>query len=188
VPAVTSAADASDGDLELSVRVFDDFGVSEKDLNGATEEAARLLEGVGLRLAWLRCPRGSKATGCHRPLGGGEVMVKLAGAFQLSNRGTAAMGYAFVNPAAPYARLANVFVDLVRAASRQGRMDLPVLMGRAMAHEIGHLLINSNGHAQGGLMRAVWSTAELRRDADSDWRFAENEGLLMRTALIAARQ
>src|SRR5262245_56947694 len=95
VPAVTSAANAGNGDLELSVRVFDDFGLSEKDLDGATREAARLLEGVGLRLTWLLCPRGSKATVCHCPPGVSEVMVKLAGASGPSNRGTMVMGYAF---------------------------------------------------------------------------------------------
>ena len=61
------------------------------------------------------------------------------------------------------------------------------LLGRAIAHEIGHLLLDTNQHASTGLMRATWSRSELRRDKPADWHFLGDEADTMRTAL-ATRQ
>jgi hypothetical protein len=51
-----------------------------------------------------------------------------------------------------------------------------------MAHEIGHVLLNSNTHAEQGLMRADWSRAELRRTDQAAWNFLESEAAIVRAA------
>ena len=55
--------------------------------------------------------------------------------------------------------------------ARTSRTRADVLLGRALAHEIGHLLLGTTPHASTGLMRALWSTATLKRDNADDWLF-----------------
>lgn len=85
----------------------------------------------------------------------------------------------------PY--LATVYADLVTGVARGAGIDARELLGRAIAHEIGHLLLGTNQHASAGLMRAVWSRVELRRDKATDWHFLDSEAGSMRAA-IAVRK
>ena len=50
-------------------------------------------------------------------------------------------------------RRAYVFPDRLTAASRNRQTDAPVVLGRVMAHEIGHLLLPANSHSRLGIMR-----------------------------------
>src|SRR5439155_23282002 len=94
------------------------------------------------------------------------------------------LGFSLVNAAdgsAPY--LATVYADLTADVARRAGVDSRELLGRAMAHEIGHLLLGTNEHAATGLMRAAWSRAELRRDHTPDWQFLPGEVEQMRAAI-----
>jgi hypothetical protein len=51
-------------------------------------------------------------------------------------------------------RRAYVFPDRLTAASRNRQTDAPVVLGRVMAHEIGHLLLPAGSHSRQGIMRA----------------------------------
>ena len=55
----------------------------------------------------------------------------------------------------------------------------------AIAHEIGHLPLNDVHHPDAGLMRAVWSVVELRRNRTTDWLFGRAEAETMRVAVTA---
>jgi hypothetical protein len=94
------------------------------------------------------------------------------------------MGFALVNIAEGVPFLATIYADLVRTVSREAHLDYRLLLGRAIAHEIGHLLLDTNHHAESGLMRAGWSNAELRQDAQRDWVFRSGEIEVIRTAAV----
>ena len=81
------------------------------------------------------------------------------------------MGTALVDPATGTGVLATVYVDRVERLARGSESDLGTLLGRAMAHEIGHLLMGRATHAAHGLMRPRWTRAEIARNARTDWRF-----------------
>ncbi len=59
-------------------------------------------------------------------------------------------------------------------------VDVTDVLSRAVAHEIGHLLLGSREHARRGLMRALWSAADFRRNATLDWLFSPDEARTMR--------
>ena len=62
--------------------------------------------------------------------------------------------------------LATVFSDRIdQAASRVG-VEPGTLLGRVMAHEVGHLLLGSGYHGEAGLMRAEWPDALLARNGE----------------------
>ena len=76
-----------------------------------------------------------------------------------------------------------VHPDRVTVVADAARVDRRVVLGRAIAHEIGHLLLNTSRHADHGLMRAIWSPRELRRNVDADWKFLNQESETMVAAL-----
>jgi hypothetical protein len=54
-------------------------------------------------------------------------------------------------------------------------MDARLLLGYAIAHELGHLLLASNTHNTRGLMRPIWRDDELRSKRSADWNFTPQE-------------
>ena len=58
---------------------------------------------------------------------------------------------------------------------------MAVILGRVTAHEIGHLLLGTNGHAPAGLMRATWN---LRLPHPSEWQFTDDDAARIHVGLL----
>jgi hypothetical protein len=86
------------------------------------------------------------------------------------------LGFAVV--AGEGSKYASVFRDRILAATHGGRYSAGMLMGHAIAHELGHLLLGSSAHTRYGLMAGRWRTNELDR---------AEVGLLQFSAAEAAR-
>jgi hypothetical protein len=186
--ATVSPARAGAGDLgpvrpTLVVRTYDTFGVPGRDLSTAEATAARVFDGIGVRVVWMNCGSAHHhftgvAAPCDEPLTTGEVILRIAGAGAGSGdeKDTASMGFALVSPHAGTAPvLATVFADRVLDVARGAGIDARPLLGLAIGHELGHLLLSTDAHAPIGLMRAHWSQAELRRTRPADWQFLTSD-------------
>lgn len=154
----------------LNVRVYDNADVPKAALRAAMEVAAQALEPAEVQVAWLSCSTSSGGR-CTAPPGRGELIVRLVRSTTQSPEGDDELGTALVDPATGTGVLATVFVDRVERLARATEGDLGTLLGRAMAHEIGHLLMGRASHAVRGLMRPRWTRAEIVRNARADWRF-----------------
>jgi hypothetical protein len=66
-------------------------------------------------------------------------------------------------------------VDRVHQVAAAADVDATLLLGRAIAHELGHLLVATSVHSKFGLMRAVWSKHEVQLDRPRDWEFTKSE-------------
>jgi hypothetical protein len=179
---------------QLTVRVYDMTMVPAADQTAALRAAAGVLVVAGINTAWVICgssaaaEAGGAAEGCERPLGASEVSVRLTRLPATPNaHGMLQLGYSLVNTQAGEGKLATVFVDRVEWLARPAGADSPTILGFAMAHEIGHLLLGTNAHAASGLMRALWSRHELQHARNSDWLFLPAEASRMRTALFARK-
>jgi hypothetical protein len=93
------------------------------------------------------------------------------------------LGFAFVDGDTGGGCLATVFADRVLAMAQGAKVGVAELLGRTLAHEIGHLLLGTNHHAQHGLMRARWSATDLRRAGAAQWQFDREEGEAMRNGI-----
>jgi hypothetical protein len=185
VPAISTAEPA--GRTPLAVRVFDVTGISDGGLRAALSEANAVLARSGLDVSWIRCAgQDVPAAACDRPVTNGELLVRV---FNRPMRDTNAvtMGYALVDPSVRHSLLASVYWNRVLAVANRADIDPMLLLGRVIAHEIGHLLLNTNHHSPAGLMRADWSQTELRLGTPADWRFDEAEARAMRASLMASR-
>jgi hypothetical protein len=81
-----------------------------------------------------------------------------------------------------YGRLAYILEHRVMAVSH-GYSILPaVVLGAAMAHELGHMLL-STGHARAGVMRAEMNQSHLRRIAIGGLGFTPSQALDLQARL-----
>ena len=156
----------------LSVRVYDSAGVAKATLRTALDAAAQTLRPADVEVTWVTCSTSSGGR-CTVPLGRGELIMRLVRSpSQAAVEGDESLGTALVDPATGTGVLATVFVDRVERLARGSGGDFAVLLGRAMAHEVGHLLLGRSAHADAGLMRPRWTRAEITRNATADWRFS----------------
>jgi hypothetical protein len=95
------------------------------------------------------------------------------------------LGFAAVDVDQKAGTLATIYVDRVDTFAYCAGVDKGTLLGRAIAHEIGHLMLGTTTHAEHGLMRATWKSDELHRDMPLDWMFSQAEGDEMRIRLAA---
>jgi hypothetical protein len=161
--------------LYVVVRVYDMHGVPAETVATARATAERILKTAGVTVRWAECP-------CGRPAGPVELMVRLADATPESE--PASLGFSYVDVDRKMGTLATVFPDRVRALADAARVDEGELIGRAMAHEIGHLIIGTRDHASAGLMRGRWTSIELTKNRPVDWEFSRSDGLEFRQALV----
>ena len=185
LPAIPAPA-AADG--PVVVRTYDASGIAEADHAAARYVATAILEEAGLDVVWLACDRataGMTSHPCLSPLGAHELAVRLV---RLSPQGTddhhvVTLGYSLVETEVRVGSLATIYVERVAGLAASATVDLPTLLGRAIAHEIGHLLLGTGTHSGAGVMRAVWSPRMLRRNKTGDWAFTTREAKALRDAV-----
>jgi hypothetical protein len=154
----------------LTVRVYDNADVPKRALRAAFETAAKTLQPGDVDVTWLSCTVSSGGR-CTEPLRRGELLVRLVRSGNGAAVDEESLGTALVDPATGTGVLATVYVDRVERLVRGSGGDLGMLLGRAMAHEIGHLLMGRASHAVRGLMRPRWTRAEVTRNVGADWTF-----------------
>jgi hypothetical protein len=162
----------------------------ELDLGSARRTAAVILDRAGIHVSWRECGLPTDSTHasdeCARPLAGNEVVVRVQRSVADDGRPHAdTLGFAYVDPGTGRGSLATVYADRVRAMAQRAGVDRRELLGRAIAHELGHLLLGTLRHAADGLMRATWSSADLRRNLALHWLFGSREGEAMRSELAS---
>lgn len=186
--------DIAAGVAILIVRVYLGSGLFAPGLAVAEAEARALMHGAGILVSFVMCGTGGEApvdaSRCAGPLAPHEVVLRLQGGPPSPGEGDGepVMGESLIGrgpSGAPV--LATVFPDRVwRLAARSG-VEGGRLLGRAIAHELGHLLLNRPVHSARGIMRPAWSPRELRRDLPSDWVFLPSDAAAMR-ASVARRE
>jgi hypothetical protein len=96
------------------------------------------------------------------------------------------MGHALVVPGSPsvYAR-----VFLARVSQYAEKLHIPVssVLGYAIAHEVGHLMLGTPEHSNFGLMKAVWSRSEANSLAIGRMDFDPYSAKILRNRFLAAR-
>jgi len=156
----------------LPVALAFDAGATPAFEAAVAEEAARVWAPYGIALE--ESPADSP---CHSR----TITLHVAMA-QTPDRGTNphALGSIVFTGGAPEPRI-SLYVataaDLVSAATRSDPSHWPVayhdailsrVLGRALAHEIGHYVLNAQTHSESGLMRAVQPVTELMEVRDTN--------------------
>ena len=185
--AAASADPAVMDDVHVTVRTYDITSLPAETRQAALATATEILRGAGVSVSWMACDAVFVRSGedpCLLPLGRTELSVRFV---RLppppGHHGALPLGYSLVDTRARTGALATMYVDRVAGLAVNCDIDLGTLLGRAVAHEIGHLLLGTKAHTEKGLMQALWSREAIRGSADARWTFTAREARAMRDAL-----
>ena len=165
--------------LQLVVRTYDAVGVAPGDMERARASVGAILTRAGIEPIWRPCP----GPACAETVTPDEVVVRIVKSGPGSRNGS--LGYAMIDKSTDAGTLATIYDDRIHALAAENNLDEGLLLGRAMTHEIGHLLLGTSNHSGFGLMRARWLIAELQRDRLTDWVFTSWERAELRHRLVA---
>ncbi len=172
---------------EVQVSVYDDAIVPPGILAAAEVQVRRIFQHAGVEILWRNCSERAEIVlpaGCH-VVGSNHLVLKILphamgaqvrdrndvlGTATLDEQGVGYYGYAF------YDRIQQM-AEATRLAS--------ALLGHVLAHEIGHLLLQSNSHSISGIMSGRWAGGELRRISEGTMFFMPKESKIMQERLSA---
>lgn len=159
-PPARAEADPSPAILVL---VYNYTQASAATLRDAEREADRIFTKAGVQTIWLDCPTGHSAvTGpgaCWRPPEPGAVLLRILPNTVRNGFRDTMFGFANLPVCASV-----YYHQAVRLAREHNAiLDLPVTLGCAIAHELGHLLLGSNSHSDAGIMQGRWGPREIQR-------------------------
>jgi len=78
----------------------------------------------------------------------------------------------------------SVYLDAVTDVARRYGLPLGRVLGIAIAHEIGHVMLPPPSHSPAGIMQPSWEGDDLRHAAGGDVAFTDRQGAMMRERLI----
>ena len=177
--AALSPVRAQGDSRQLAVRVYDFSALSQPVRTTAVDEARAIVADAGVNASWHDCTRSES---CAPEAG--ELVIRVVREFGApGTEWRRALGYSVIDPVAGTGTLATVYVNRVEDSAHHAGADLGLLLGRAIAHEVGHLILHTNEHGEQGLMRAIWTEQEMARNTPGDWVFASPERRQIRAAL-----
>jgi hypothetical protein len=174
-------------DDSILVRIYDNAGVLISELAAALRTTHEILRRADLGVDWVQCRArrdGPVPAVCDQPLSSGDVVVRLIEGSDKESGERRALGYSLFD-ADGVSGFATVYVDRVDWLAKRAQYPRAPVLGRAIAHEIGHLILRSNDHTESGLMREVWTAEQVVRNRREDWTFSADQGGDLRNARLA---
>jgi hypothetical protein len=177
----------------ITIRVSDYAHMKRRALLVAEEVATGILAQAGVDARWVDCPTSNADWGnypdCQSVWQVNDYGLRVIpnAMVDASGKWQDALGVAYDNDGL-FAYLANVFYDRVDSLAQGGSATVPVIVGRAMAHEIGHLLLGPHSHSNKGIMRPFWSGQDLRPVVSPSLLFTQDQSRQMKTRLAARVQ
>jgi hypothetical protein len=98
-----------------------------------------------------------------------------------------ALGFALPCSQGKAGCMAYIFYSRIETLAANGDAGLSDILGHAMAHEIGHLLLGP-GHSQVGIMQAEWTREDLASAARNQLSFTPQQIELLRASAYGANR
>ena len=171
-----------------AVRVYDTANSDTIARAASIHTAAAILRDAGIPVAWHDCTGAGSQPDCQNPRRG-DLIIRImptaprrtsAAANSLLLRAApgeeqSQLGVAMLNPVTLTGQLATVFQQPVHRIANRAGIAPAELLGRTIAHEVGHLLLRTRSHSATGLMREIWTLEELSANRRDDWQFAASD-------------
>jgi hypothetical protein len=168
----------------IRVRIYDTGVLPAARRTPPLAVATGILRTAGLDVLWLVCETmlaGVDVNPCLTPLHPEELVVRFAELADPTDASAGVqLGFSVIDTATRAGTFATIDVDRARRFAGDSRDEVDVVIGRAIAHEIGHLLLGTNGHAATGVMRATWSRSARQPELARDWLFTRADAMTMR--------
>lgn len=160
----------------LVLHVDDRAGASPDEIMVARHEVEQVFAATGVAVRWSgEGLNASAAGGVADADGSRHVMVRVVniGGVSTPEPTGCMLGFAARKPA-----IVTVFYNRVVEQGRRHAVDARIVLGRVMAHEIGHVLLPPDSHSRSGIMRATLDLAMSNPD-----RFTDPQARIIRDQL-----
>jgi hypothetical protein len=170
------------------LRVYNYAGVPKAELAAAMRLTLEILARAGVPAEWIDCPLTSEDNDdsrvCGSPRSKAELNVRIP--LKVLNRysGLSAhmLGFTTLNERGD-GLLATVFYERVKVESKVARGSHYVVLGFAITHEVGHLLLGTGTHSLIGIMVPRWDQRTLDDASKGLLQFSRQEAEIIRKAL-----
>ena len=167
------------GRQRLTVTVCDLSKAGTVALRAAEEATTRIFRSSDIDLDWME----TKSKRCVLPLNPGFTVIIIPRSADIQ-RTRDVMGKAI-----PEVGRAYIFMDLVKVfihsfeRTESDDKAAGMILGHAIAHELGHLLIAGEGHSQSGIMSTAWHYVQWTEASQGRLLFHPNHAAMMRDRL-----
>jgi hypothetical protein len=177
-----------DLNLKITLRVYNYAKASGVILEQAKREANRIFQVAGIETVWLDClshPTGEHpSTPCQKPVTAMDLVLRILAEHGSTRREFLDTHLGFALPSDKGGSYASIFYPDVENSAENEGVPQNQLLGHAIAHEIGHLLLNSSAHSPSGLMRGKWDSKDLRHATRGDLLFTADQAATMRVEVL----
>jgi len=182
LPVTGAAQGLPEAEPVLRVSVFDDAKVGTAVLRKAESEAGRVFRKAHIEVIWLECSQDSleqtslgRCTEVSYPA---HLHLRVAARSRGVKASTVGMSFQSGDGRGCYADL---FLEAILKLQEESHVGAAIVLGHAMAHELGHLLLGSNSHSHDGLMRGHWEPGDLTQASRGHLLFSSEESTRMRS-------
>lgn len=178
----------------IHVEVYNYAKIGRSELQGAESQAAGLFALAGVQIMWIEWvsrPASFRSLSDDpspdfsvRILGGSGMMQKKQGA------GVDVMGESIIpgGTQAPVAGgISNVYYDRVKEVSAAWAPSTSAILGEAIAHELGHLMLGPQ-HSRQGTMKILWTPQDQDLIAHCELRFLPGQAKDLQRAARSLHQ
>jgi len=180
--AVAAALRAGDARPAVTVRVVNEAGLDSRSLAQASNSVTRIFRDSGIDLIWMVCEDGPAVWGssdpCHRGRGASEFWMNITASKPRQTSGEV-LGFTVLDEAGNGGS-SGVHLPAVEELVTPGGARLGDILGAAMAHELGHLLLGADSHSLTGVITPHWGRPEMERISIGELNFARYQAKLLR--------
>ena len=168
--------------------------VTRLEIQDAERQAAAIFAKAGVQICWLDRLSGKPPVQSQLDNLPADFSVQLLYAFKVTRlrqiSGDDALGEATIpsNTEEPApSGIANVFVDRVADTSTRWDLFSGEVLGDAIAHELGHLLLGTENSRE-GVMKGSWTSQDLHLAGRGKLQFSPHQAVLLRRAALSLHQ
>ena len=169
--------------LGITVQVYNWASVAPQILAAAEDETIRIFRETGVAVSWISCPLSIPEAEanpiCIEPCPPSRFAVRINSDMP-ANLATTSLGVA-LSESGIYA---TIYYPRVEEYAKAGIATHSQILGHAIAHEMGHLLLGPVPHARFGIMRGRWTAEDLRSITMGAFLFSPHQSALIRQAAM----
>lgn len=178
----------------ITVGIYNYAAIGQPDLRQAESQSAALFAMAGVRIVWAEQPvKPAPAWSlADNPAADFSVRILRTSANKQAKQasGVDIMGESIIPTGVmgpTRGGIANIYYNLVKEVTSGWDLPTGVILGEAIAHELGHLMLGSQ-HSQRGIMKILWTSRDQDLVSHCELRFLSAQAVSLRRAAVSLHQ
>jgi hypothetical protein len=172
----------------INVKILNKAEAPPEVIADAPQIVSRIFSVARIEIRWQECPVAGGQASEHAECRDSPAVIGVVINADASSRWAARKALGVSLPSVGAGNRAGVFYSRIERAAYERTVSLGAsvaeVLAYVMAHEIGHLLLNSKMHSNEGIMRADWTLVEFGAMRNGKLFFPAAEAGAMRRAVL----